>query len=125
MDAEKRRRILRGVGKHIGLLAAFSAPVIALGVITGCACPFRLLTGIPCPFCGMTRAHLAALRLDFPAAFRAHPLFPLGLPFLFLLFHPSLFGEIYKKCRPRFLKGICVLFIVTYLLRGAMEWIDF
>ena len=38
-------------------------------------CVFRLMTGIPCPGCGMTRAWLAALRLDFAAAFAYHPLF--------------------------------------------------
>ena len=38
-------------------------------------CIFRLMTGIPCPGCGMTRAWLAALRLDFAAAFAYHPLF--------------------------------------------------
>jgi hypothetical protein len=40
-------------------------------------CPFRLVTGIPCPGCGMTHAFLAAFRLDFAEAFRWHPLFPL------------------------------------------------
>ena len=30
---------------------------------------------IPCPACGMTRAWLAALRLDLPAAFGWHPMF--------------------------------------------------
>ena len=38
-------------------------------------CIFRLMTGIPCPGCGMTRAWLAALRLDYAAAFAYHPLF--------------------------------------------------
>ncbi|MFR7750789.1 MAG: DUF2752 domain-containing protein [Collinsella sp.] len=38
-------------------------------------CVFRLMTGIPCPGCGMTRAWLAALRLDFATAFAYHPLF--------------------------------------------------
>lgn len=32
-------------------------------------CPFRFFFGISCPGCGMTRALLAALRLDFAAAF--------------------------------------------------------
>jgi hypothetical protein len=40
-------------------------------------CPFRLITGIPCPGCGMTHAFLAAFRGDFADAFRWHPLFPL------------------------------------------------
>ena len=31
-------------------------------------CIFRLMTGIPCPGCGMTRAWLAALRLDYAVA---------------------------------------------------------
>ena len=38
-------------------------------------CIFRMMTGAPCPGCGMTRAWLAALRLDFAAAFAYHPLF--------------------------------------------------
>lgn len=47
-------------------------------------CVFRLLTGIPCPGCGMTRAWLAALRLDFAAAFAYHPLF-WAVPIAFVL----------------------------------------
>ena len=46
-------------------------------------CPFRFFFGISCPGCGMTRALLAALRLDFAAAFSYHPLFFL-LPFFLL-----------------------------------------
>lgn len=48
-------------------------------------CPFRFFFGISCPGCGMTRALLAALRLDFAAAFSYHPVvfpaavFPLGI----------------------------------------------
>ncbi len=43
-------------------------------------CPFRFFSASPAPGCGMTRALLAALRLDFAAAFSYHPLFFL-LPF--------------------------------------------
>ena len=46
-------------------------------------CPFRFFFGISCPGCGMPRALLAALRLDFAAAFSYHPLFFL-LPFFLL-----------------------------------------
>ena len=38
-------------------------------------CLFRYFFSIPCPGCGMTRAWMAALRLDFSAAFRWHPMF--------------------------------------------------
>lgn len=44
-------------------------------------CPFRRLTGIPCPGCGMGHSLTAALRGDFAGSFHLHPL---GLPLLVL-----------------------------------------
>ena len=41
----------------------------------GRGCPFRNLTGIPCPGCGMSRAWFAFLRLELADAFRYHPMF--------------------------------------------------
>lgn len=38
------------------------------------ACPMRTLTGIPCPTCGTTRAAVALLHGDIPAALQANPL---------------------------------------------------
>lgn len=46
------------------------------------ACPIKFFTGVSCPGCGMTRAMLAALRLDFGAALQYHPLFWAVLPVL-------------------------------------------
>lgn len=37
-------------------------------------CPIRFFTGISCPGCGMSRAVLALLRLDFALAAEMHPL---------------------------------------------------
>jgi hypothetical protein len=42
-----------------GMLAA-AAVLPALPVHPSVACPLRTATGIPCPFCGMTRAVIAA-----------------------------------------------------------------
>ena len=39
-------------------------------------CPFRLVTGLPCPFCGMTRSLLALGQGDLGASVRFHPLGP-------------------------------------------------
>lgn len=36
-------------------------------------CPVVLITGYPCPGCGMTRAGLRLLRLDFAGAWEMHP----------------------------------------------------
>lgn len=43
-------------------------------------CPFRRLTGIRCPFCGMTTATGCLLRGDLFGARQAHPLGPVVMP---------------------------------------------
>ena len=43
-------------------------------------CPFKALTGIPCPGCGMTRAVLFACKGDFRKAFHYHPLWIIAVP---------------------------------------------
>jgi hypothetical protein len=40
-------------------------------------CPFKVVTGLPCPGCGMTRAAIALLHGDPGASFYYHPL---GIP---------------------------------------------
>ena len=42
-------------------------------------CPFRLVTGLPCPFCGMTRSLLALGQGDLGVSVRLHPLGPVLL----------------------------------------------
>jgi hypothetical protein len=55
----------------------------------GIPCPFRALTGLPCPLCGMTRAVTAAMRGDVWASLRYHPAgIVLIAVALFLLFRP-------------------------------------
>lgn len=44
-------------------------------------CPFRQLTGLPCPGCGLTRATVALLRGDIRAMLFFHPLAPVFLAF--------------------------------------------
>src|SRR5213082_114107 len=40
-------------------------------------CPFRLLTGLPCPGCGLTRSVVSLAHGDLAAALTFHPLGPL------------------------------------------------
>ena len=57
---------------------------MALGAVTGARpgddftlCPFRLVTGLPCPFCGLTHSLLALGQGDFHDSVRFSPLGPL------------------------------------------------
>lgn len=43
-------------------------------------CPSRSLFGVPCPGCGLTRATLAMLVLDWPRMVAMHPLAPIVTP---------------------------------------------
>lgn len=82
-------------------------------------CVFRVTLGISCPGCGMTRAFLAALRLDFAAAFAHHWMFwavPLG--WLYILFDGRLFG---RKWLDRTV--LCVIgagFLVNWLFNPSI-----
>ncbi len=64
------KRLWRRFWPWLVLLAA----AVGLSLLWGC--PIRQLAGIGCPLCGISRALLAAVRLDFSAAFRYHPLWP-------------------------------------------------
>ena len=65
-----------------GRILAYALLAVAGILLLDVGCVFRRITGIPCPGCGMTRAHLAALRLDFQAAFYYHPLWFLPVPLM-------------------------------------------
>ena len=77
-------------------------------------CPFRFFFGISCPGCGMTRALLAALHLDFAAALSFHPLFFL-LPLFLLGYYLDPWID-WSRHTFLFIFGI-VLFVGVYLIR--------
>lgn len=76
-------RLLRGAG----LLLALGLGYALFCTRTGWAipCPFRTVTGLLCPGCGVTRMCLSLLRLDIAAAWQANPGLLLMLPPLGLL----------------------------------------
>lgn len=56
------------------VLAVMAALAMLTAVTLGWNCPVQHFTGVPCPGCGLSRAAMALLRLDFDAAFRYHPM---------------------------------------------------
>lgn len=84
--------MIKSAIKNFDLKYLLFVLVVGVAVVLFYRCPVRLIFGIECPSCGMTRAFLSALRLDFKAAFSYHP--------LFLLF---MFETAYVVCR-RFIR---------------------
>lgn len=73
-------------------------------------CPIVLITGYPCAACGMTRAALALLRLDFQEALYYHAfIFPLAVMAIYL------FIKRYLK-KERIGKGVVYIFIIMVVL---------
>ncbi|MBL4932806.1 DUF2752 domain-containing protein [Clostridium paridis] len=82
--------------------------------VVGIGCPIKFLTGISCAGCGMTRAWIRVIHLDFKGAFYYHPLFFLP-PIYLLLF---LFRDkISKKIFVILIAIGVALFITVYVFR--------
>ena len=96
------------------LLTAAYLLIVAIFYHLGISCVCLRLTGFPCPGCGMTRAVLAALRLDFSAAFAAHPMFwSMPIVYAYLLLDHGLFPG--KKMNSILLYGIGIGFLAQWL----------
>ena len=83
----------------------------------GITCPIKFMTGISCPSCGMTRAYLSLLRLDFKSAYYYHPLFV--LPALGLIIY--IFRDKFSK---KFLRAIEVSFVLVFLIVYVFRMMD-
>jgi hypothetical protein len=111
--------------KHIGGGAAIVVIFYFLSKYFGSICPTYRFLGICCPFCGMTRAHLAALRFDFSTALYYNPVFFLGLPCIFFMAHEKLFAPKYDKFR-KIMAGILLgIIVAVYIVRVCMYGFDF
>ncbi len=93
------------------------------------ACPFLWLTGLPCPFCGLTRAIHHVLRLDWAMAWYLNPLaFPAGALLLGLVARTALEVAAGRRLPPppalrsRWLIALAVLLVLHWILhvRGAV-----
>ncbi len=96
---------------------AFVAVVILYGVLAllGAGCPIKFLTGISCGGCGMSRAWLCALRLDFAGAMEYHPLFWSVIPMVLVI----IFGHRFPRLAKVSFAIIILLFLVVYFIRMA------
>lgn len=61
------------IKKYGWAILLYIACLLLFKMITGAACPVVGMTGYPCPGCGLTRAGIFLLRLEWKAAFSMHP----------------------------------------------------
>lgn len=88
--------------------------IYAIFDLVGIGCPIKFVTGISCLGCGMTRAWLSVLRLDFSSAFYFHPLFVLP-PIAVILY--LLKSKINIKIYKIIMLTMITAFIIIYLYR--------
>ena len=69
-----------GVGKRGAVTTAIALAIALLVLSYGWRCPFQVVTGVPCPTCGITRATRLALQGDISGALHLHPLWWLAVP---------------------------------------------
>ena len=86
----------------------------AILVLFKIPCIILYITNVPCLGCGMTRAIISALKLDFSSAFSYHSMF-WSVPFLYAAF---LFdGNLFKR------KSANIIFYSIIGLGFVMNWI--
>lgn len=117
-DFDLRITILKRI-ENLGTKAAFLAGLALFCLIThelGITCIIKSAFGIACPGCGMTRAVLSAIRLDFITAFALHPMFwSLPLLILYFLYDGRLFKS--KKVDVGLLTLILAGFLLSWIVR--------
>ncbi len=105
---------IKNIKYKIFIISAIFLYTFIIYIMPG-SCVILSLTGFPCPGCGMTRALLAALQLDFRTAFAYHPMFwSVSLLFLCIIFDGKLFRKRY----------INVLFYAFLFLGYIINWIN-
>ena len=98
------------------ILVVFAVALACLLMFAvGVACPIKFSTGISCPGCGMTRACVSALRLDFKAAFEYHPLWVALLPSAVTLMILKIKGR--KRALNLLICALAVLMLAVYIYR--------
>lgn len=101
------------------LVLLIMAVLVVLGFYK---CPLRLLFGIPCPLCGISRALLCLFAGQFAKSFYYHPLWPLAVIVVIVLFLDR--KRIIRLTKKQIRIGeitIAVLLVACYIIRHIMH----
>ncbi len=104
---------MRALCLKITILIIFTM-IVLIAREFGITCIFKNFLGFSCPGCGMTRACLSALRLDFNTAFSYHRMF-WSVPVLIAYFIFD--GRLFKN------KNIDRFILIMILVGFIINWI--
>ena len=93
---------------------SIGAVVVVIFYLFNLTCPFKYVFKVPCPCCGMTRAYLSLIRLDFVSAFNFNAMF-WSVPFLIFLYLKD--GTLFKT------KVLNIILNVVIILLFILNWI--
>ena len=89
-----------------------------IGLLPGVSlCPFRVITGVACPGCGMTRAFLNLGQLNISGAFQANPY---SIPLLFIMAVYLVLGYLPSWIQQKSVIRFSLSFIVTTWILGLL-----
>ncbi len=99
-----RQKLLISLAMAVYVVVLYLSPI---------SCPVLALTGVRCLGCGMTRAWLRALELDFAGAFGYHMMF-WSVPILYIAFWTD--GKLFRS------KRLNVSFFLIILVGFVINW---
>lgn len=111
-----RRALTAGLALAAGL--GYAAFARAFG---GLPCPFRLVTGLKCPGCGITTLLLRLMEGDFAGAFAANPFLLLTAPVPAALLARQAWLRRRKRRPGRAWDTLCLLYLAALLAWGAVR----
>lgn len=108
MDKKKTRVLVLVILSFLILLSAFEMY----------NCPIKIIFGLSCPTCGITRAIISAIQLDFTKAFYYHLFWPVVVIILIVyLLYEFKVVRLNKKILLLIACIICILNLIYYLYR--------
>lgn len=100
------------------IIIIFLAIVILFSILDGYHCPIKSIIGLSCPTCGITRAIICAVQLNFEKAFHYHMLWPIvPIGFIFYILYELKIIKINKKVLLSIAYIICIINLVYYFYR--------
>jgi len=80
--------------------------IVFTNMVFGYICPSMWLLGLPCPACGLSRAAVSLVLLDFPGAFQYNPMIFALIPAIYFY---------YKRLLLPFTAVVLLMFIVFFV----------